>query len=122
MKNLLFGFSFVAILALAAPAHAVNSCGATLGTKQGQVNSLCKPASKTFCPNGGGTLSCAQLTALFNNARNCKAARVAVNKCFNPPDQGHKTAVATVGQDVVKCQREMQNKCAAERRANNKKK
>ena len=123
MKRLLIASSLAALFCLAAPAaQAGNVCGASLGPKQGQVDSLCKPSSKTFCPNGGGTKTCAELTDLFNNARACKAARVTVNNCFRPPDQGHKTAVATVGQDVVKCQRAMQTVCAAERRRNNNKK
>lgn len=123
MKPTLLVSSLAALFVLAAaPAAQAHRCGARLGPLQGTVDAKCKPASKTTCTAGGPAKSCATLTGLFNAARECKAARVAVNNCYQPPDKGHLDAVKVVGQQVVTCQRLMQNACAAERRNNNKKK
>jgi hypothetical protein len=117
MKSVFFAVSLFSLLAFATPARAGNTCGAKLTTLQAAVDSACKPASKITCPSGGNPKTCAQLTELFNNARTCKANRVAVNKCFSPgPDQGHKTAVTMVGKNIIQCQRLMQTACAQERR------
>ena len=115
LTKLLAAAALAALLAFAAPAHAVaHSCGATLPTKQATVDSTCKPASKITCPNSGKT--CAQLTTLFSAAKACKAARQVVNACFSPPDAGHVQAVAVVAVNVNTCQTQKQTVCAAEKK------
>jgi hypothetical protein len=120
VKNLFFVFSLALFALAASPASALDHrCGATLGPKQGKVDSTCKPASKITCVKGGPAKTCAQYTATFEAAKACKAARLEVNKCFAAPDKGHLDAVKVVGAEVANCQTLMQSQCAAEKRAAN---
>ena len=99
-----------------APAASAHSCGATLGPKQGVVDSTCKPESKITCVKGGPAKSCKTLIGLLNAAKACKAARIAVNACYNPPDKGHKDAVTVVGGKVTACSSQKQGTCAGEKK------
>ncbi len=120
MKNLLLAAALALFALAASPALALDHrCGATLGPKQGKVDSTCKPSSKITCFKGGNPKTCAQYTATFEAAKACKAARLEVNKCFAAPDRGHLDAVKVVGAEVANCQTLMQKQCAAEKRAAN---